>query len=84
MRYLLCIQLYKKFMRRTKFERRYYKDKETEEYLYLTDMEIEDRKEEDKQLERDTKHLENRLKKIENTKTYIMNQWSGIELHEKT
>ena len=34
-----------KFMRKTKFERRYYKDKETEEYLYLTDMEIEDRKE---------------------------------------
>ena len=84
MRYLLCIQLYKKFMRRTKLERRYYKDKETEEYLYLTDMEIEERKEEDKQLERSTKHLENRLKKIENTKTYIMSQWSGIELHEKT
>ena len=53
-----------KIMRKTKFERRYYKDKETEEYLYLTDMEIEERKEEDKQLERSTKHLENRLKKI--------------------
>ena len=53
-----------KIMRKTKFERRYYKDKETEEYLYLTDMEIEDQKEEDKQLERSTKHLENRLKKI--------------------
>ena len=46
-------------------------------------MEIEEQKEEDKKLERSTKHLENRLKKIENTKTYIMNQWYGIEAHEK-
>lgn len=39
--------------------------------------------EEDKNLERDTKRLENRLKKIQNTKTYLMNQWSGIEAHDK-
>ena len=33
---------------------------------------------EDEQLGRNTKRLNNRLKKIENTKTYLMNQWSGI------
>lgn len=38
---------------------------------------------EDEQLGRNTKRLNNRLKKIENTKTYLMNQWSGIEAHEK-
>ena len=38
---------------------------------------------EDEQLVRNTKRLNNRLKKIENTKTYLMNQWSGIEAHEK-
>lgn len=38
---------------------------------------------EDEQLKRNTKRLNNRLKKIENTKTYLMNQWSGIEAHEK-
>lgn len=38
---------------------------------------------EDKELGRDTKRLENRLKKIINTKTYFMNQWEGIEAHEK-
>lgn len=32
---------------------------------------------------RNTKRLNNRLKKIENTKTYLMNQWFGIESHEK-
>lgn len=37
---------------------------------------------EDEKLERNTKRLNNRLKKIENTKTYLINQWSGIEAHE--
>lgn len=39
--------------------------------------------EEDEQLGRNTKHLSNRLKKIEDTKKYFMNQWSGIEAHDK-
>ena len=44
---------------------------------------IEKEIKEDKELGRNTKRLENRLNKIENTKTYLMNQWSGIEAHEK-
>lgn len=38
---------------------------------------------EDEQLGRNTKRLYNRLKKIEKTKTYLKNQWSGIEAHEQ-
>lgn len=38
--------------------------------------------EEDKNLGRTTKSLENRLKKITETKTYLMNQWQGIEAHD--
>ena len=38
--------------------------------------------EEDKELGRTTKRLENRLKKITETKTYFMNQWQGIEAHD--
>ena len=38
---------------------------------------------EDKELGRETKRLENRLKKIENTKKYFLNQWEGIEAHDK-
>lgn len=38
---------------------------------------------EDEQLGRNTKRLENRLKKIRETKTYLMNQWQGIEAHDK-
>lgn len=38
--------------------------------------------EEDKQLGRTTKSLENRLNKIEDTKTYLINQWQGIEAHD--
>ena len=38
---------------------------------------------EDEELGRNTNRLKNRLKKIENTKTYLMNQWSGIEAHDK-
>ncbi len=37
---------------------------------------------EDEQLGRNTKRLENRLKKINETKTYLMNQWDGIEAHD--
>ncbi len=37
---------------------------------------------EDEQLGRNTKRLENRLKKINETKTYLMNQWQGIEAHD--
>lgn len=39
--------------------------------------------EEDKELGRTTKSFENRLKKIKDTKTYLMNQWEGIEAHDK-
>ena len=39
--------------------------------------------EEDEQLGRNTKHLSNRLKKIEDTKKYFINQWPGIEVHDK-
>ena len=38
---------------------------------------------EDEELGRNTNRLKNRLKKIEKTKTYLMNQWSGIEAHDK-
>ena len=37
---------------------------------------------EDKTLGRDTKRLENRLKKVKDTKTYLMNQWEGIEAND--
>lgn len=40
---------------------------------------IKEQIEEDKKLGRNVKHLNNRLKKIEDTKKYLMNQWSGIE-----
>ena len=43
---------------------------------------IEQEIEEDKQLERNKKRLENRLKKIKEKKTYLMNQWQGIEAHD--
>ena len=36
----------------------------------------------DKGLGRTTKRLENRLEKIIKTKTYLMNQWQGIEVHD--
>ena len=44
---------------------------------------IEKEIKEDEQLGRNTKRLENRLKKINETKTYLMNQWKGIEAHDK-
>ena len=43
---------------------------------------IEKEIKEDEQLGRDTRRLENRLKKIKETKTYLMNQWEGIEAHD--
>ena len=49
------------------------------EAIKKTEEEIE----EDKKLGRTTKRLENRLKKITETKTYFMNQWQGIEAHDK-
>ena len=54
----------------------------TENILEEAIRKIEEQIKEDKQLERNTKSLENRLKKIKDTKTYIMNQWSGIEAHD--
>lgn len=44
---------------------------------------IEQEIKEDEELGRTTKRLENRLKKIKDTKTYLMNQWEGIEAHDK-
>ena len=54
----------------------------TENILDEAIRKIQQQIEEDKQLERNSKSLENRLKKIKDTKTYLMNQWSGIEAHD--
>ena len=43
---------------------------------------IKEQIEEDEKLERNVKHLNNRLKKIEDTKKYFINQWSGIEAND--
>ena len=43
---------------------------------------IKEEIEEDEKLGRNVKHLNNRLKKIEATKKYFMNQWSGIEAND--
>lgn len=43
---------------------------------------IEKEIKEDEELGRTTKRLENRLKKIKETKTYLMNQWQGIEARD--
>ena len=55
----------------------------TENIMNEAIKKIEQELEEDKQLSRNTKRLENRLKKIKDTKTYLMNQWEGIEAHDK-
>lgn len=55
----------------------------TENIMNEAIKKIEQEIEADKQLERNTKRLENRLKKIKDTKTYLMNQWEGIEAHDK-
>ena len=54
----------------------------TENILKEAIRKIEVQIEEDKELGRTTKRLENRLKKINDTKTYLMNQWQGIEAHD--
>ncbi|MGN1379449.1 MAG: ISLre2 family transposase [Bacilli bacterium] len=43
---------------------------------------IKEQIKEDEQLGRSTKSLDNRLKKITETRTYLMNQWQGIEAHD--
>ncbi len=55
----------------------------TENIMNEAIKKIEQEIEEDKQLSRNTKRLENRLKKIKDTKTYLKNQWEGIEAHDK-
>ena len=55
----------------------------TENIMNEAIIKIEQEIEEDKKLKRNTKHLENRLKKIKDTKTYLMNQWKGIEAHDR-
>lgn len=54
----------------------------TENIMNEAIQKIEKEIKEDEELERDTKILENRLKKIKETKTYLMNQWQGIEAHD--
>ena len=54
----------------------------TENIMNEAIRKIENQIQEDKELGRTTKSLENRLKKITDTKTYLMNQWQGIEAHE--
>ncbi len=44
---------------------------------------IEKEIKEDEELGRETKRLKSRLKKIQDTKKYFINQWDGIEAHEK-
>ena len=54
----------------------------TESIMEEAIKKIEKEIKEDEELGRTTKRLENRLKKIKDTKTYLMNQWQGIEAHE--
>lgn len=54
----------------------------TESIMEEAIRKIEKEIKEDEELGRTTKRLENRLKKIKDTKTYLMNQWQGIEAHE--
>ena len=51
--------------------------------ISATIRKVEEEKNEDKELGRDIKGLEKRLKKIKDTKTYLMNQWDGIEAYDK-
>lgn len=55
----------------------------TENIMNEAIKKIEKEMKEDEELGRDTKRLKNRLKKIEDTKKYFMNQWEGIEAHDK-
>ena len=43
---------------------------------------IKEQIEEDEKIGRNVKYVKNRLKKIEDTKKYFMNQWSGIEAND--
>lgn len=54
----------------------------TENIMEEAIRKIEKEIKEDEELGRTTKRLENILKKIKDTKTYLMNQWQGIEAHE--
>lgn len=54
----------------------------TESIMEEAIRKIEKEIKEDEELGRTTKRLENRLKKIKDTKIYLMNQWQGIEAHE--
>ena len=54
----------------------------TENIMNEAIMKIQQQIEEDKQLGRTTKSLENRLMKVTNTQIYLMNQWEGIEAHD--
>lgn len=54
----------------------------TENILNEAIRNVENQIQVDKHLGRKTKSLENRLKKVQDTKTYLMNQWSGIEADE--
>lgn len=55
----------------------------TENIMNEAIKKIKEEIKEDEELGRTTKRLENRLKKIKDTKTYLMNQWEGIEAHDK-
>ena len=54
----------------------------TENIMNEAIRKIKEEIKEDKQLGRNTKRLKNRLKKIKETKTYLINQWQGIEAHD--
>ena len=55
----------------------------TENIMNEAIRKVEKEIKEDKELGRDIKGLEKRLKKIKDTKTYLMNQWDGIEAYDK-
>ena len=54
----------------------------TENIINEAIKKVEQEIKEDEGLGRNTKRLENRLKKVKETKTYLMNQWDGIEAHD--
>ena len=54
----------------------------TENIMNEAIRKIKEEIKEDEQLGRNTTRLEKRLKKIEETKTYLINQWQGIEAHD--
>ena len=54
----------------------------TENIMKEAIKKVEQEIKEDERLGRNTKRLENRLKKVKETKTYLKNQWDGIEAHD--